>query len=156
MEAKDFFINILIAVLIILIVYYLFTTLGWMKNVANDCYSTVPIITGADGVKNYDEEKMIKCQKDADEEQKIMNIKRSIVSGLLGIALLFNSYYVDLTKYGVKGELNVGLSLSGFYLILMSITDYFQYLPDIFKLILLIVFLFFVLKIYLTQKINFS
>lgn len=155
MQPKDFFINILIAVLIILIVYYFFTTLGWMKNIANDCYSTVPITTGADGVKSYDEEKMIKCQKDADEQQKLMNIKRSIVSGLLGIALLFNSYYVDLNNYGLKGDLNIGLSLSGFYLILMSITDYFQYLPDIFKLIILIIFLFFVLKIYSTQKINF-
>ena len=126
-----------------------------MKNIANDCYSTVPMI-GPDDMKSYDEQKMIQCQKDADEQQRLMNIKRSLVSGLIGIALLFNSYYVDLEKYGLKGDLNIGLSLSGFYLILMSITDYFQYLPDIFKLILLIVFLFFVLKIYLTQKINFS
>ena len=151
-NVKDFFINILIAILIILIVYYLFSTLGWMKNIANDCYTIVPM-TGPDGVKNYDEEKMKNCQKDAKEKQRLMNIKRSIVSGLLGIALLFNTYFVDLNKYGMKGDLNIGLSLSGFYLILMSITDYFQYLPDIFKLILLILFLFFVLKIYTTKKI---
>lgn len=151
-NVKDFFINILIAVLIILIVYYLFTTLGWMKIIANDCYTTVPM-TGPDGVKNYDEEKMKNCQKDAEEKQKLVNIKRSVVSGVLGIALLFNNYFVDLNKYGMKGDLNIGLSLSGFYLILMSITDYFQYLPDIFKLILLILFLFFVLKIYTTKKI---
>jgi len=149
---KDFFINLLIAVLIILIVYYLFTTLGWMKNITNDCYTIVPM-TGPDGMKNYDEEKMKNCQKDAEEKQRLMNIKRSIVSGLLGIALLFNTHYVDLNKYGIQGDLNIGLSLSGFYLILMSITDYFQYLPDIFKLILLILFLFFVLKIYTTKKI---
>ena len=72
MEVKDFFINILIAILIILIVYYLFTTLGWMKNIANDCYSSVPM-TGTDNMKSYDEEKMIKCQKDAEEQQKLID-----------------------------------------------------------------------------------
>ena len=39
MEVKDFFINILIAILIILIVYYLFTTLGSTTTIGStSCY----------------------------------------------------------------------------------------------------------------------
>ena len=151
MDTKDFFINILVGILIILIVYYLFVTLGWAVNLNNSCYSTVPMTGTSDGSKNYDEKKLAECLKDADEKQRILNLKRSIVSGVLGIALLFNSYYLDLNKFGLKGDVNLGLSMAGLYLILMSITEYFQYIPDIFKFILLIILLFFVLKIYLTK-----
>ena len=146
MDAKDFFINLFIAILIILIVSYLFSIIGWV-NVSNNCYITYTSPTGV-----VDDSKLKTCLDDINNEQNIINLKRSIVAGILGIALLFNTYYIDLKSYGAKGDINLGLSIAGLYFILMSVTEYLQYLPDIFKLISLLIILFFVLKIYLTKN----
>ena len=144
MDAKDFFINLFIAILIVLIVSYLFSIIGWM-NISNNCSYTSP--TGF-----VDDSKLKTCLDDINNKQNIINLKRSIVAGILGVALLFNTYYIDLKSYGAKGDINLGLSIAGLYFILMSITEYLQYLPDIFKFISLLIVLFFVLKIYLTQN----
>ena len=114
MDAKDFFINLFIAILIVLIVSYLFSIIGWM-NISNNCSYTSP--TGF-----VDDSKLKTCLDDINNKQNIINLKRSIVAGILGVALLFNTYYIDLKSYGAKGDINLGLSIAGLYFILMSIT----------------------------------
>ena len=143
--AQDYFINLFISILIILIISYLFIIVGWTK-LPNDCYNMYTTSSTGTVENVIDDSKIQTCNDEINKKQNFINLKKSIVSGVLGIALLFNSKYLNS-----DGKVNLGLSLAGFYFILFAIIEYLPYLPDIFKLILLLILLLFVLKFYLKK-----
>ena len=156
MDSKDLFINVMIAILLLSIYQYTVTLSGLKKynNITCPPQPIDPIIitdkTDTKDIKaqlrsvisNTEDDE--KCQKKRQYE-----LTRSILSILLGFALLFNKRFIDTSK--TNGDIGLGLSVTGFILILLSIGDFFQGLSDVVILFTLISILSAVLYMYTNQ-----
>ena len=160
MDSKDIFINILVAILIVSIVVYFINIIGLGNSPFDNCVimQTPSTITSQPTGVTPSVDQIIKsdityiedanCVKERDRKQRELSLKRSIILGLSGFILLLNKYYFP--DLGV--DLSIGFGLSGLILILVAISNYFQYIPDIIKLLISVILLYFVLKIYIDTK----
>ena len=156
MESKDLFINIMIAILLLSIYQYTITLSGLKKYNDISCppQPIDPIII-TDTSNTSDIKAQLRSVTDNAENEEKCNkkrqyeITRSTMSMLLGFALLFNKRFIDTSK--TNGDIGLGLSVTGFILILLSIGDFFQGLSDVVILFTLISILSAVLYMYTNQ-----
>jgi len=146
MEIYEYFINIFVAILILFVTYYFLNSIGLTSyNTYEICSSKIPppkIITDEQQTQNMDEYN--KCIEEEEQKKKIIDLKRNAFIGILGLILLLNKYYFP----EMKSDLSIGFGLSGLILALMSISQYFNYMPDFLKFILSLVILIFILSKY--------
>lgn len=159
MDSKDIFINVLVAILIVSIVVYFINIIGLGNIPFDNCVITQTIGVQPTGITpsvdqnfkldtSYIED--VNCVKERERKQRELSLKRSIILGLTGFILLLNKYYFP--DLGV--DLSIGFGLSGLILVLVAISSYFQYIPDIVKLLISSFLLYFVLKMYIDTKKN--
>lgn len=146
MEIYEYFINIFVAILILFVTYYFLNSIGLTsRNSSEICSSKIPppkLDTDEQQTENMDEYN--KCIEEEEENIKIIDLKRNAIIGVIGLILLLNKYYFPQ----MKSDLSVGFGLSGLILALMSISKYFNYMPDFFKFILSLLILIFILSKY--------
>jgi hypothetical protein len=146
MEIYEYFINIFVAILILFVTYYFLNSIGLTsRNSSEICSSKIPppkLDTDEQQTQNMDEYN--KCIEEEEENIKIIDLKRNAIIGVIGLILLLNKYYFPQ----MKSDLSVGFGLSGLILALMSISQYFNYMPDFFKFILSLLILIFILSKY--------
>lgn len=146
MEIYEYFINIFVAILILFVTYYFLNSIGLTsRNSSEICSSKIPppkLDTDEQQTQNMDEYN--KCIEEEEQNIKIIDLKRNAIIGVIGLILLLNKYYFPQ----MKSDLSVGFGLSGLILALMSISQYFNYMPDFFKFILSLLILIFILSKY--------
>lgn len=149
MEIYEYFINIFVAILILFVTYYFLNSIGLTSyNSSSEiCYSKIPppkFTSEGNQEQTQNMDEYNKCIDDEEQKIKFIELKRSAIIGILGLILLLNKYYFP----EMKSDLSVGFGLSGLILALMSISQYFTYIPDFFKFILSLFILVFILSKY--------
>jgi len=152
MDNRDLFINIIVAILILFVTYSFLNSVGLANYNSYDVCNTPSLIKSPTGEITQDTEKYNKCIKEEEQKLQVLYLKRSVILGIIGLILLLNKYYFPK----MESDLSIGFGLSGTILILMAISQYFQYISDFVKFIISTILLLFILKVYTdsTKKVD--